>query len=44
MTKINYYPTSEIELNGKTLKIEAYRVAEIREYVLPLDMIQSTTI
>ena len=41
MPHINYYPTAEIELNGKKLKIEAYRVAEIREYVLPLDMIQS---
>lgn len=41
MKSYNYYPTAKLELNGKTLKLEPYRVAEVREYVMPLEQIQS---
>ncbi|MCE7700096.1 MAG: hypothetical protein K8E24_015150 [Methanobacterium paludis] len=40
MVSLNLYPTKNLNLNGNKVKIEPYRVAEIRDYVAPMDDLQ----
>ena len=40
METFSFYPNRKIKLSNKTLTIEPYRVAEVRDYVAPMDEIQ----
>jgi hypothetical protein len=39
--KYNHYPTAKVKLENETVEIEPYRVAEIRDYITPLEVIQA---
>ncbi|MCE7699507.1 MAG: hypothetical protein K8E24_012120 [Methanobacterium paludis] len=40
MISLNLYPHKTLNINGTNVKIEPYRVAEIRDYVAPMDDLQ----
>ena len=38
MNKFKTYPTVTVDLKNETLEIEAYNVAETRDYIIPMDL------